>query len=133
MEGSIFKENYKLKGSRMSKVYYYEFSPLKAFSFDVTKQLPGKIEAVLHIEIPDVEIDLKLKKPRVPADPPITAKEFFSSITPKSARSFKISGDRHVPNKISWSIEICNDSIIKIVHCDKIDGLPKEGWKKPLS
>ncbi len=118
----------------MGEVYYYEFGPLKTFSLDITKQLSGKVfEAVLHIEVSSVKVELKLKNPKVPSNPSMTVKEFFSSITPESASSFKIIGKQYNPNTVLWHIEVWKDSIIETVHCSEIDGLPKEGWKKSLS
>lgn len=117
----------------MNEVYYYELSPLTTFSLDVTKQLLGKIEAVLYIEVSGVEINLKLKNPKVPSSPSMTIKDFFSSITPKSVSSFKIIAKQYNPNTILWYIEVWKDSLVETVHCGEIEGLPKEGWKKPLS
>lgn len=114
----------------MGIVYYYEFSPLKNFSLDITKELCGKIfEAVLHIEVFGVKFDIGIKNPKVPSIPSITVKEFFNSITPKSVNSFKVYGKQHDPNTILWHIEIWKDSIIETIHCSEIDKLPKDGWK----
>lgn len=115
----------------MGIVYYYEFSPLKTFSLEITKELCGKIfEAVLHIEVPGVKLDLELKNPKVPSIPSMTVKEFLNSITPESINSFKVFGKQYKPNTILWSIEIWKDSSFNTVHCSAIDKLPQEGWKK---
>ena len=114
----------------MREVYYYEFSQLKAFSLDITKQLSGKVfEAILHIEFSGVKVDLKLKNPKLPSIPSMTVKELFNSITPKSVSSFKVFGKQHKPDTVLWHIEIQKDSPTKTVHCSAIDGLPEEGWK----
>ncbi len=113
----------------MGKVYYYEFSPLKSFSLDITKELCGKIfEAVLHIEVSGVKLDLNLKRPKVPSIPSMTVKEYFNSITPESVNSFKVDGIQHSQNTILWHIEIWKESLIETIHCSAIDGLPKDGW-----
>jgi len=114
----------------MGIVYYYEFSQLKDFSLDITKQSSGKVfEAILHIEFSSVRVDLKLKNPKLPSIPSMTVKEFFNSITPKSVSSFKVFGKQHKPDTILWHIEIWKDSPIETFHCGEIEGLPKEGWK----
>lgn len=118
----------------MEIVYYSEFSQLKTFSLDITKQSSGKVfEAILHIEVSGVKFDLKLKNPKVPSIPSMTVKELFNSITPKSVSSFKVFGKQHKPNTILWHIEIWKDSPTKTVHCSAIDGLPKDGWKNQSS
>lgn len=114
----------------MEIVYYHEFSPLKAFSLDITKELSGRIsEAVLHIEVLGVKLDLELKNPKVPSIPSMTVREFFNSITPESVNSFIVFGNQYKPNTILWTIEVWEDSSVNTVHCSAIDKLPQEGWK----
>ena len=118
----------------MGIVYYYELGPLKIFSLDITKQVSGKIfEAILHIEVSGVKLDLELKNPKVPSIPSITVKEFFNSITPESVNSFKIYGKQCNPNTILWHIEIWKNSLIETIHCSEIDKLPEDGWKNHLT
>jgi hypothetical protein len=114
--------------------YCKEFSPVKKYSFNVTKELAGKvIEAELHIEVCNESYDLKLKVPRIPAVPSMSIKDFFNVIDSESTSSFKITGKQYNPDTVLWQIEIWNDSIIGTVRCEAIGGLPQEGWIKPLS
>jgi hypothetical protein len=109
--------------------YYKEFSMLKGFSLDITKEVCGKIaEAVLHIELTSGnKHELLLKNPKVPSAPPSTTiRDLFDNLTTKSVESFKVFGEQHNTD-ILWRIEIWDNSGItgNKIHCREIEGLPK--------
>jgi len=125
---NIIPQSYR-KGFRMVK-YYKEFSMLKSFSLDITKEVCGKIaEAVLHIEETNSgnKHELLLKNPKVPSAPPSTTiRDLFDNLTTKSVESFKVFGEQHNTD-VLWRIEIWDNSGItgNTIHCRGIEGLPK--------
>ena len=114
--------------------YYKEFSMLKSFSLDITKEVCGKIvEAVLHIEQTNSgnKHELLLKNPKVPSAPPSTTiRDVFDKLTTKSVKSLKVFGEQHNTD-VLWRIEIWDNSGItgNTIHCREIQGLPEAGWK----
>lgn len=121
----------------MNMEYCYNFSPLKSFSFDIKKEMSGKIaEAVLHIELSScVKHKLTLESPKVPSAPSISVRDLFKSLTTESVDSFRVFGKKHEPglrdSDTIWYIELWkNGSIVgNTIQCRRILGLPKEGWR----
>jgi len=121
----------------MGKEYYYEFRPLKTFSLGITKEECGKIlEAVLHIELSSgVRHNLTLESPKVPSKPSSTVRDLFNGLTTKFADSLKAFGEQYEPghrdSDVLWRIELWKDASIKspTIHCKRIQGLPKGGWR----
>ena len=115
----------------MEPVYYKDFSPLKSFSLNITKEICGKIsEAALHIEVRGNKLKLDLKNPKVRPDQSNIVQK-ISDISPETVNYLKINGNHIKPDTTLWSIEFGNDSHTITVSCSSIDGLPKEGWKNP--
>jgi hypothetical protein len=106
--------------------YYKEFSMLKSFSLDITKEVCGKIaEAVLHIELTSGnKHELLLKNPS--AQPSTTIRNLFDNLTRKSVKSFKVFAEQY-NTEVLWRIEIWDNSGItdNTIHCREIEGLPK--------
>ena len=115
----------------MTIIYYYEFSGLKNFTLSDVKEVSGTIvEAMLNIDSCGDKYKLTLESPKVPSAPSTTVRDLFSDMTPESVESFKVFGEQH--NKdVLWRIETWKDGTLKdhTIHCRKIPGLPKEGWK----
>jgi len=108
--------------------YYKEFSMLKSFSLDITKEVCGKIvEAVLHIELSSGgKRELVLDSP----SPSTRIRDLSKNLTTQSVKCFKLFGEQYKQNML-WRIEIWEKSGItgNTIHCREIQGLPEAGWK----
>lgn len=121
----------------MKMEYYYKFSPVKKFSFDIKKEISDKIvEAVLYIELSSgVRDKLTLESPKVPSDQSINTRESLKRLNEKSVDSLRVFRKKHEPglrdSDVLWYIEFWKNESINgpTVSCRNIKDLPKEGWR----